>query len=68
MSGEPTAEPVRTLTCIWMPAYGERELVVIWNDGKLRGLRIDGVMYALNLSPGLRYRPGDWPQTTLEQP
>ncbi len=70
MSGETIAEqmPDLRVTITYLPAYAERELAIIWNDGRPRGLVIDGVYYRVAPSPGLRCYPGDWPRTLYERP
>ncbi len=70
MSGETIADRVPGLrvATTWLPAFADRELAIIWNDGRPRGLVIDGTYYAVRPSPGLRHYPGDWRQTLYERP
>ena len=67
MSGD--ARPAEPRVAIMRPpAYAERELTIIWNDGGPRGLVVDGAVYAVLPSPRLRHRDGDWPQAIYEGP
>ena len=70
MSGETIAEQLPDLRVarMWPPSYAERELSIIWNAGRPRGLVVDGAYYAVRPSPGLRHHAGDWRQAIYERP
>ena len=50
----PDEQRPRSCAILQVPAYVDRELTIIWNDGRPRGLIVDGAVYAVRPSPRLR--------------